>query len=135
MVVLKDLTVHPIKRHPIHVDFHVIDMKQEVHVSVPVNAIGTSEGQKIGGSLQVVRRELDCVCLPAAIPGSIDIDVTEMMIGDVVHIDDIELPKGVEVPHDVNFTVLTVVGQKPEEEEEGVEGEEVEAEAEAAGEE
>lgn len=134
VVVLKDLTVHPIKRHPIHVDFHVIDMKKDVHVSVPVNAVGVSEGQKIGGSLQVVRRELDCVCLPTAIPSSIDIDVTDMVIGDVVHIEDIDLPEGVEVPHDVNFTILTVVGQKPEEEE-ALEGEEEAVEPEVAGEE
>ena len=55
--------------------------------------------------------------------------------GDVVHIDDVELPEGAEVPHDVNFTVLTVVGRKEEEEEieEGAEEEAVEgAEEEAA---
>lgn len=117
VVVLKDLRVHPIRRESIHADFHVIDMKKQVHASVPVNVVGKSEGEKVGGSLEVVRRELECVCLPTAIPGSFDIDVSEMMIGDVFHIDDLEIPAGVEVPHDVNFTILTVVGQKPEEEE------------------
>lgn len=130
VVVLKDLTVHPVRRDMIHADFHVIDMKKQVHANVPVNVIGTSEGQKIGGSLQLVRRELECVCLPTAIPSSIDIDVSDMMIGDVVHIDDIDLPPGVEVPRDVNFTILTIVGQRPEEEE----GEEAEEEEGAAGE-
>jgi large subunit ribosomal protein L25 len=83
------------------------------------------------------RRELEIECLPNAIPDSLVIDVTELEIGDTIHVEDIEVPEGVTIPHDVNFTLLTVVAPavevEPEEElEEGEEG--VEEEGEAAGE-
>ncbi len=117
VVILKDLDVDPIRREPIHADFYAIDMKKKAHFMVPVHTIGKAEGEKIGGSLQLIRHELEVVCLPTAVPKSIDIDVTALKIGGVVHIEDIELPKGVEVPHDVNFTIITVTGIKAEEEE------------------
>lgn len=131
VVVLKQVDLDPIRREPKHVDFHAIDLNKKVHVMVPVHVIGKSEGEKAGGALQLVRRELECVCLPTAIPSSIDVDVAAMHIGDVLHIDDVTLPEGVDVPHDVNFTVLTVVGIKAEVSEEEAEGEEAEGAEEA----
>lgn len=124
VVILKDMDVDPIRREAQHADFHAIDMKKKISVMVPVHPVGKSEGEKIGGSLQVVRKELEVVCLPTDIPGTIEVDVTAMKIGDVFHVADLDLAKGVEVPHDVNFTIITVTGLKPEEEEAEVEGEE-----------
>ncbi len=117
VVILKDMTVHAIRREPLHVDFHAVDMKKKVHVMVPVHAVGKSAGEKIGGSLEVIRHELEVHCYPDSIPAAIEIDVTALSIGDVVHIEDIQLPAGVEVPHEVNFTVITCTGRKSEEEE------------------
>ncbi|KIH76383.1 LSU ribosomal protein L25P [Geoalkalibacter ferrihydriticus] len=118
IVIVKDMVVHTILRTPRHVDFHAFDMSKKVHVMVPVHALGKAAGEKIGGSLEVIRHELEVYCLPDRIPSSIDIDVTELGIGDVVHIEDVSLPEGVEVPHDVNFTVVTCTGRKDEDEEE-----------------
>ena len=115
-VILKDMQTDSIRRNILHVDFQVVNMQQEVHTSVPVHPVGKSIGEKNGGNLQVIRHELEVVCLPDAIPTSIEVDVTALNIGDVIHIDDIALPAGVKVPHDVNFTVITVTGRKPEEE-------------------
>ncbi len=115
VVILKDLQVAAIRRDPQHADFQVVDMDQKVHVMVPVHPAGKAEGEKIGGSLQVIRKELEVVCLPNAIPGSIDVDVTAMTIGDVLHVADLVLPAGVELPQDVNFTVITCTGHKEEE--------------------
>jgi len=115
VVILKDMQVDPIRRDIQHVDFQTVDMKKKVHVRVPVHPVGKSEGEKIGGNLQVIRHELEVVCLPTAIPSAIEVDVTTLGIGDVLHIEDIALPAGVEVPHDVNFTVITVTGHKAEE--------------------
>lgn len=124
VVVLKELELHPIRREMICADFHAIDLQKKVHFMVPVHTVGTSEGQKLGGSLQIIRKELEVICLPTAVPQSIDIDVTALNIGDVVHVDDVVAPEGVEIPHDVNFTVITVKGHKAEEEvSEGEEGE------------
>jgi len=115
IVILKDLDIDPIRRDILHADFQAIDLTKKVHVMVPVHPIGKSEGEKVGGSLQVIRKELEVVCLPTAIPKSIDIDVTAMKIGDVFHVEDLALSGGVEVPHEVNFTIITVTGHKPEE--------------------
>lgn len=133
VVILKDLTMHPIKRNTMHVDFQTVNMKQNVSIMVPVVTTGTPVGVKEGGNLQIIRHELEVHCLPTAIPDQIELDVAHLTIGDTIHIDDVKLPEGVEVPHDVNFTVVTCAGFKPEVEE--VEGEEVEEGAEEATEE
>ena len=122
VVILKDMQVSPLRRETTHVDFQAVDLTQKVHVMVPVHAIGKSKGEKLGGQMQIIRHELEVVCLPDTIPVSIDIDVTALGVGDVVHINDVKLPAGVEVPHDVNFTVITVTGHKAEEGEAAVEG-------------
>ncbi len=108
VVVLKDVDVHPIRRDMISADLHVINLTEKSSFMVPVNTVGTAVGQKEGGSLQLVRNELEVLCLPTQVPQSIDIDVTEMQIGDTVHIEDIAVPEGVEFVYDVNFTVLTL---------------------------
>jgi len=115
VVILKDMQVHPLRREPTHYDFQAVDLAQKVSVMVPVHAIGKAKGEKLGGQLQIIRHELEVVCLPADIPISIDIDVAELNVGDVVHIEDVRLPAGTEVPHEVNFTVITVTGRKAEE--------------------
>ena len=126
VVILKDMQVDPIRRDVQHADFQVIDLKKKVHVMVPVHPVGKSEGEKVGGSLQIIRHELEVFCLPSGIPGAIEVDVTSLNIGDVLHVEDLVLPAGVEVPHEVNFTVITVTGHKAEEGEEGAAEEEAE---------
>jgi large subunit ribosomal protein L25 len=115
VVILKDMQVHPLRRQAIHLDFQAVDLGEKVNVMVPVHAIGKAKGEKLGGQMHIIRHELEVVCLPADIPTSINVDVTELSIGDVVHIEDILLPAGVEVPHEVNFTVITLTGHKAEE--------------------
>jgi len=123
VVILKDMQVDAIRRDVQHVDFHAIDLKQEISVMVPVHPVGKSKGEKEGGTLQLIRHELEVHCLPTNIPTSIDIDVVNLEVGDSVHIDEVILPEGVASLHDVNFTVLTVVGRMAEEVEEVGEGE------------
>ena len=135
VVILKDMQIDAIRRNPMHVDFLAIDLKKTLAVMVPVQPVGKSQGEIEGGTLQLVRHEVEVYCLPTNIPTSIEIDVTALNVGEVVHIDEVSLPEGVEFQHDVNFTVLTVVGRMAEEvevdeeDEEGVETEEVSEEA------
>lgn len=124
MVILKDMQVDAISRSILHADFQVIDRKTKINVMVPVHPIGKSVGEKDGGNLQLIRHELEVLSLPEAIPAAIEVDVTQLKIGDVVHIEDLVLPAGVTVPHDVNFTVITVTGHKAEEEAAAAAGEE-----------
>lgn len=138
VVILKDMQIDAIRRNPMHIDFLAIDLKKPLAVMVPVQPVGKSQGEIEGGTLQLVRHEVEVYCLPTNIPTSIEIDVTALNIGEVVHIDELSLPEGVESQHDVNFTVLTVVGRMAEEvevDEEGEEGEEEVATEEAADEE
>ncbi|NOY13750.1 MAG: 50S ribosomal protein L25 [Deltaproteobacteria bacterium] len=121
VVVLKELELHPLSRTMVCADFHAIDLQKKASFMVPVVTTGKSAGEKAGGSLQVIRHELEIICLPTAVPQSIGIDVTALEIGDVVHIEEVSVPEETELPYDVNFTVITVVGHKDEEE--GVEGE------------
>ncbi len=124
VVVLKDMQIDAIRREPKHVDFYALDLKKKIAFMVPVSPQGKSKGEKEGGTLQMVRHELELFCLPTDIPPSIEINVEELEVGDSVHIDEVTLPEGTESKHDVNFTVLTVVGRMAEEVEE-VEEEEV----------
>ncbi len=132
VVILKDMQVDPVVGTVLHADFQVIDLTAKVSVMVPIHPVGKSAGEKEGGNLSVIRHEIEVVCLPSAIPAAIDIDVTEMQIGDVFHVEDLQLGDGVEAPHDANFTILTVVGRMAEEAEEGEEVEEGVLAAEAA---
>jgi large subunit ribosomal protein L25 len=121
VVILKDMQVDAIRRDIQHVDFQAIDLQKKVHVMVPVHPVGKSAGEIAGGHLQTIRHELEVICLPTAIPSAIEVDVTALGIGAVLHIADLVLPAGVEAPHDVNFTVITVTGHKAEEAEAGEE--------------
>lgn len=119
VVVLKDAQIHALRRDMLSVDFHAINLKEKGHFMVPVTVVGISKGQKMGGSTQVIRKELEVVCLPTAVPQSIEINIEALEIGDTVHIQDVAAPAGVEFVHDVNFTVVTVIGHSAEEETDG----------------
>jgi large subunit ribosomal protein L25 len=122
---IKELQIHPVHHGVIHIDFYAVDMARKVRVNVPVATTGKSVGVEMGGMLQIIRRELEVLCLPHAIPTVINIDVSQLDVGQSVHVEDIQLGGDVELPHEVNFTVLTILSPKKAEEEEGEEGEEV----------
>lgn len=130
VVVLKDAQIHALRRDMLSVDFHAINLKEIGYFMVPVNLVGVSKGQKMGGSTQLIRKELEVACLPTAVPQSIDINIEALEIGDTVHIEDVASPAGVELVHEVNFTVITVVAPTVEEEETGDEAETAESDEE-----
>lgn len=122
VVILKDLQVDPIRGEALHVDFQAIDLGKKVHFMVPIHPQGKSEGEKQGGNLELIRHEIEVICLPSNIPSAINVDVSHLQIGDVVHVSNIELPANVELPQDVDYTILTVTGRQEEVEEEAEEG-------------
>jgi large subunit ribosomal protein L25 len=113
---VKELQTHPVSGTFIHLDFYEIDMKRQIKVMVPVITKGQSVGVENGGLLNIVRRELELLCLPGDIPEAIEIDITDLDVGDSVHVEDIPLGENIEVSADVNFTVVTVLTPKVEEE-------------------
>ena len=135
-VMIKELQIHPVSRNFLHVDFYEIDMNRKINVKVPVTIKGKSKGLELGGTLQILRRELEVLCLPLKVPESIEVDITDLDIGDSIHVDEIPLEGDIEIPFDVNFTVVTMLSPKFEEElEEAEEVEEAEEAEEAAAEE
>lgn len=129
---IRELQTHPLSGNAIHVDFYEVDMTRKIHVSIPVVTTGNSIGVEMGGMLQLVRRELEVLCLPDEIPESIVVDITGLDIGDSLHVEEIEPGEHIEIPAETNFTVLTILAPAAEEVEEAEEGEAEEgAEAEA----
>ena len=126
-VMLKELQMDPMGLQYFHVDLYQVDMDEKVSVSIPVDTTGTSEGVKEGGLLQIIRRELQILCKPADTPDSIVLDISGMNIGDAIHVEDIDLGDAIEIPHDVNFTVITIVPPTTEEDEAETEEEDEEA--------
>ena len=135
IAMIKELQTNPVSRGFLHVDFYEIAMDRKIRVNVPVTTKGIANGVEIGGTLQIVRRELEVLCLPGDIPETFEIDISDLDIGESVHVEEIPCGEGVEIQADTNFTVITVVSptKEPEPEEE-VEAEDAEAEAEAEGE-
>ena len=100
-----------------HIDFKRISLEEEIEVKVGLILVGESVGVKqYGGVLGHILKELDIVCLPMDIPKHIDVDVTELHIGDGVYVKDINLPNNVKTKHDVEVLVASVVDPMREEE-------------------
>ena len=114
---IKELQTHPVSGQLIHIDFYEVDMKRQIKVMVPIITTGSSIGVEEGGMLNIVRRELEVFCLPGDIPESIEIDISELSMGDSIHLEDIPLGENIEISSDVNYTVVTVLSPKVEEEE------------------
>ncbi len=128
---IKELQTHPLSRNFIHIDFYEIKMDQKITAKIPVVTTGMAKGVELGGILQIIRRELEVECLPLAVPESIEIDISDLDIGDSIHVGQIRVEGEIEFLEDDNYTVVTVLSPKMEEEpEEEKEAEEEEAEKE-----
>ena len=132
---LKEIQQDPVKQTILHVDLYEISMDKKIEVEVPITLTGTPKGVSEGGILQQVTRTLEISCLPDNIPDAFELEVTELDIGDSLHVSDLRIPQDVEVLVEEELTIATVVPptkveeielEVPEEEEER---EEVEGEA------
>jgi large subunit ribosomal protein L25 len=113
-VIMKELQRHPVNGQFLHVDFYEIAMDRKLRVMVPIVTKGKAKGEEFGGMLQIIEREIEVFCLPRAIPEHLEVDVTDLAVGDTLHVADILLPAGVELAPGDNYTVLTIVSQKAE---------------------
>ena len=127
-VMIKELQTHPVSRNFIHIDFYEIKMDQKITAKIPVVTTGIAKGVELGGILQIIRRELEVECLPLEVHESIEIDISDLDVGDSIHVGKIHIEGEVEFLEDDNYTVVTVLVPKLEEEEEELEEEEGEEE-------
>lgn len=133
---IRDIQRDPIDGKVLHIDFQYVKMNERIRMSIPVKLIGSSIGVKTNsGVLQWKHRSLEVTAFPKDFPDSIDIEISEMNIGDAVHAGDLEYPDLEFVVGEME-TLVSVMAPKvsklPETEVEGEEGEEGEEGAEAA---
>ncbi len=114
-VLIREIQRHPYRAAILHVDFFEITAGEKIRVAVPVRLEGNPIGVRNGGILQVIRYELEIECLPREIPSSFEVDISEMEIGDSLHISAIDTGD-VTLPDDESLTVCTVVAPKVVEE-------------------
>ncbi len=93
-VMIRDAQIHPMSRRIQHVDFIRISLDEEVKVTVPIVLKGTPQGVILGGTLHQSVHELRLAAKPGAIPSRIEVDVTSLGIGSVVHVRDLALGEG-----------------------------------------
>jgi large subunit ribosomal protein L25 len=100
-----------------HVDFHAISMDQMIQAEVPLEPMGTAVGVKtFGGLLEQSLRALAIECLPGDLPDRITVDVSQLNIGDAIHVRDIQLPQGVTAKVQLDLTAFSLLAPVVEEE-------------------
>lgn len=128
--ILKVVQRHPAKSQVLHMDFMRVDENQALKVNVPLHFVNedTCVGVKEGGVITHAMVDVEVLCLPAALPEYIEVDLNDLDIGGSVHLTDIVFPEGVECvvlaqEGDHDHTVAQVMKTKieVEPEEEGVE--------------
>jgi large subunit ribosomal protein L25 len=143
-VLVRDLQIDPVTSKVLHVDFHAVSMNKPIHTTIPISFVGEPSGVKTdGGIMQTTMRDLAISCLPAEIPDKIVVDVTDLGIGDSIHVRELEVP-GAKILTEEQRTVVVISAptiakvETTEEEaaegEEGAEGEAAEGDAEGAAE-
>lgn len=107
--IVKEIQKHPVKDYFFHIDFLKITMDEKIQARVPVNVVGESAGVKEGGVLQHGLWEVEVQALPKDLPENLELDVSELQIGDTIRVGDLTVPEEVEVLTDVEETVASVV--------------------------
>ncbi len=114
-VLIKEIQREPIKDGILHVDFNEISLTETLKVNVPLASKGEAVGVKVdGGTLEHVMWELQVECLPADIPEKIEADISNMKIGDALHVKDIAVREGVKVLNDPELIAIIIKAQKVE---------------------
>lgn len=114
-VLLRDMQRHPYKQIIMHLDFQRVDENQAIRVAVPLHFLNEDKSPAGKSADVVVTHELNEVevsCLPKDLPEFLEIDLSKLSVGDIVHLSEIKLPKGVEIPelklgkeHDVAIVI------------------------------
>jgi large subunit ribosomal protein L25 len=113
-VVLKDYQTHPLKANWRHVDFLEVDENKKIHVQVSFVFKGKSPGEKQGGIVNHLLDEIEVECLPSNILSSIEIDMTAIGLGDVLHVSDLKLPATVNILTPLTTAIVGVMEEKAE---------------------
>jgi large subunit ribosomal protein L25 len=117
LALIQEVQHHPLKRALLHVDFHAVSATEKIISEVPIEAVGEALGVRtFGGLLEYSLRTLEVECYPQDLPDLVQIDVSNLNIGESLHVRDIPLPSGVEAITDEDLTVVSVVASRVGEE-------------------
>jgi large subunit ribosomal protein L25 len=106
---IRNMEVDPVSRQVLHIDFQRVIMDQKIRVTVPVEIVGTAFGVKTeGGMLDFVTREVHVECLPGQIPKHLEVDVTDVHVGQHVEAKDLKLPEGVILLDDPDKVIISL---------------------------
>lgn len=141
LTLARELQRHPVRRDILHVDFVAVDRARKVTVDIPIHLTGHAPGADEGGVVDQVLFAVSVDVLPLEVPDQLEIDISDMQIGDVKRLEDLTLPDGVDLLDDPDRTVVSVSMQAmdvPEDEvsaedEEAAADEDAETDAERAG--
>lgn len=111
-VLLESVQRDPITREYIHVDFLRININEIVRTRVNLDYIGTAKGAKLGGVVQIQSTFIEIESFPDRIPAIIPVDISELDIGDSLHVGDLKLPDGVVLISSANELLVSVVTPK-----------------------
>jgi large subunit ribosomal protein L25 len=98
-VLLRDFQMHPWKPQVLHVDFQRIDPSKKIHMHVPLHFVNedVSVGVKTaGGVVTHAMNDIEIQCLPDQLPEYIEVDLKDVQLNDIIHVNDLKLPEGVE---------------------------------------
>lgn len=115
--IIKDVQFDPVTDKVVHIDMLGITLGQVMQVEIPINFIGSAIGVQEGGILQEQLHKLEIECLPRNIPQNLEVDVTELNIGDSIHVRELEY-ENVKILTNEEATVVSVAQPRLEEEEE-----------------
>ena len=124
-MLVKELQRNPVSQQILHADLYAVNLQEAIQVSVPIHLEGSPEGVKMGGILDQTLREVELECMPQAIPEELRLDVSELLVGQSLHVRDLSIPEGATLLSDLDLSVVTVATPAVEEEPvaEAVEGE------------
>jgi len=108
ITLLQDVQFHPVTDRIIHADFYSVSLEKPIYAKIPVHLVGEARGVKEGGVLYQVLHEIEIEAKPLDLPSVIEVDVTELEIGDSVHVGDIKIEGDVKVITPPEETVVTV---------------------------
>lgn len=117
-VLVKDVQHHPVSDDLLHVDLQRVVAGQAMSVDIQLELVGEAEGVKAGGTLDHVMHSIGVECLPKDMVEAIEIDVSELGIGDNLHVSDLGLDAKFKVLVDGDAIICAISGPKAEEEEE-----------------
>ena len=115
VTLVKEMQFHPVTGEVLHADFYEVDLSAKIRVKVPLHFVGKAAGVVRGGILQPIVREVEVECLPMDIPEFFNVEVSELDIGDSLHVTGLAMPEGVVAASESDLTLVTVVPPSIEE--------------------